>query len=313
MSIILYILLSIALLIFLSGGYVFLVGCVRRKELPWFNEEKLKNTTYGRFYGNIIEADQWLRENHAQDVTMQSHDGLTLHAWWIPADNPKGTVLLAHGYRSTPLVDFGLAFPFYHRIGMNILVPAQRSHGKSEGRYITFGVKESRDFLDWVKYHNKKFGNYPVILSGMSMGASTVMFMADLDLPENVRGIIADCGFSSPKEILSSVYTKVTHLPAGPSLWAAEWFARVFGKFSLTEKNTRKTLAKNKLPILMVHGAQDDFVPCQMTRDGFSACAGKKELLIVEGAEHGVSFLVDPDGYGNALIRFFKENMEENP
>ena len=133
------------------------------------------------------------------------------------------------------------------------------------------------------------------------MGASTVMYMADEPLPDNVKAIIADCGFTTPKDIISSVFESVTHLPAAPSIWAADLFARLFAGFSLSEKNTRKTLAKNKLPILIVHGEKDDFVPCHMSKDAYEACSGPKKLLLVKEADHGVSFLVEPDRYSNEI------------
>jgi pimeloyl-ACP methyl ester carboxylesterase len=201
-----YILIAVILLILTSGGYVFAVACIRRKELPWLDEEAIKKTSYGQHYATIVLGDRFLKENASQEHQIETDDGLKLYGVWIPAENPKGTILLAHGYRSCKMVDFSLAFEMYHAVGMNILVPDQRAHGKSEGKYITFGVKESRDMLSWVNYHNKTFGDIPLILSGLSMGASTMLYLADADLPENVKGIIADCGFTSPKEIIKSVF-----------------------------------------------------------------------------------------------------------
>ncbi len=310
MPVAIYILLSIVLLILVSGFYTFFVACVRRKELPWMFEEELKKTPYGKFYNNIVFGDRFLKDHNAQDVYIESFDGLKLHAMWVPAENPKGTVLFAHGYRSNKLVDFSLAFDMYHNLGMNILVPDQRAHGKSEGKYITFGVKESRDFKSWIAYHNKTYGQYPIILSGLSMGASTVLYLADQSLPENVKGIIADCGFTSPWEILSSVFRSVIHLPATPTLWAAELFVRLFAGFSLKEKDTRKSLKNSKLPVFMVHGSDDDFVPCEMTKQGYEICTGPKELLLVEGADHGVSFLVDRPRYTEMVLCFLKGKVE---
>jgi len=311
MPIVLYILLALVLLLVISGGYVFWLGCVRRKELPWLDEAKIKKTAYGQYYTYIVNADKWLREQKVQDLWLTSHDGLQLYARWIPAENPRGTVIFAHGYRSTPLADFGLAFPMYHAMGLNILVPDQRSHGKSQGRYITFGVKESADFQQWIQLHNKLFGEKPVLLSGMSMGASTVLYLADQPLPENVKGIIADCGFTSPWAIIAHVFQQVIHLPPQPSLWVAEWFARVLAGFSLREKDTVKTLAASRLPVLIVHGEADGFVPCDMTKAGYAACAGKKQLLIVPEAEHGVSFLVDTEGYTRKIEEFLSEIFGE--
>lgn len=310
MSIILWILLGIFLLILFSGAYVFVLACVRRKELPWMVEEEIKKTSYGKYYDCILASDAWLRDNNAQDVYVTVKDGLKLHGYWIPAEEPRGTILLAHGYRSTILVDFGLAFAFYHALGMNILVPHQRAHSQSEGRYITFGVKESEDMKCWIDYHNKTYGNIQMILSGLSMGASTVLYLADQNLPENVKCIIADCGFTSPKDILDKVYRSVVHLPSGPSLWAADLFARVFAGFSLTEKDTRDVLKKAKLPVLMIHGLSDDFVPSDMTRQGYDSCFGAKEILLVEGAGHGTSFLVDKQTYITRVVAFLEKYLE---
>lgn len=302
-----YAFIAVALLILTSGGYVFAVACIRRKELPWLDEEAIKKTSYGQHYATIVLGDRFLKENDSQELQIETDDGLKLYGVWIPAENPRGTILLAHGYRSCKIVDFSLAYEMYHAMGMNILVPDQRAHGKSEGKYITFGVKESRDMLAWVNCHNKTFGEIPLILSGLSMGASTMLYLADADLPENVKGIIADCGFTSPKEIIKSVFHRVIHLPAAPTLWAADLFARIFAGFGLAEKDTRKTLQNSKVPVLLVHGVDDGFVPCEMTRQAYAACKEPKELLLVDGADHGVSFLVNKERYVEVITAFLEK------
>lgn len=309
MPFLLFILGAIILLTIVSGVYVFIVGCVRRKDLPWLVEQEIKKTAYGKYYDHIVASDRWLKDHHAQDVYVTSEDGLKLHGLWIPVKNARGTVLFAHGYRSTMLVDFGLAFDFYHKKGMNLLIPEQRCHGQSEGRFITFGVKESRDMIRWLAFHNAKFGEIPVMLSGLSMGASTMLYLADKELPRNVRGMIADCGFTSPKDILSNVFTRVTHLPATPSIWVTDLAARLVAGFSLTQEDSRRTLPGNRLPIIMVHGLADDFVPSWMTKEGYKVCAGQKQLLLVEGAGHGVSFLIEKDKYTAMVAEFLDTHI----
>ena len=311
MTVVLYILIGVLLLILASGAYVFVQACVRRKELPWMVEEEIKKTNYAKYYNCIVASDAWLKDHNAEDVYITSRDGLKLHGFWIPAENPRGTILLAHGYRSTMLVDFGLAFAFYHALGMNILVPNQRAHAESEGKFITFGVKESEDMRCWIEYHNETYGMQQMILSGLSMGASTVLYLADQDLPQNVKCIIADCGFTSPKAILDSVYRSVVHIPSGPSLWAADWFAKLIAGFSLKQKDTRLVLKDAKLPVLMIHGLNDDFVPSYMTQQAFDVCTGEKDLLLVEGAGHGTSFLVDKETYTRKVIAFLEKHLED--
>jgi fermentation-respiration switch protein FrsA (DUF1100 family) len=243
---------------------------------------------------------------------MESHDGLKLHAHWVPVDDPKGTVILAHGYRSTKFLEFGMVLELYHNLGMNMLLIDQRCHARSEGKYITFGVLESRDLQGWIKFHNEKFGCHPILLSGLSMGASTVLYLADRDLPENVRGIIADCGFTSPKEIIAKVFRDTVHFNAGPFIWAADLFARVVAGFSLYERDSRKSLGRSRLPVLLVHGAEDDFVPCYMTEQAYAACTSQKEMFLVEKAGHGRSYLIDTPGYRKRVIDFLRKYINED-
>lgn len=313
MDIIFFVLCALMLLTLVSGGYVFYVACRRGTELSWLEPEKLKGTAYEKYTDHIQNSARWLSEHKAQDVHIKSYDGLRLHGLWIPAPDAKGTILLAHGYRSTMLVDFGLIFEVYYKLNMNLLIPEQRCHGKSEGKFITFGVKESRDMLSWLAYHQKKLGGGQVVLSGLSMGASTMMYLADQKLPECVKGIIVDCGFTSPAAILSKVYRSVIRLPAGPSIWAADLFARLFAGFSLYEKDSRKSLADSRLPILMVHGTGDDFVPSYMTQQGFDACVSDKELFLVDGAGHGTSFLKQPERYKQLVRSFLEKYLEDFP
>ncbi len=313
MEFVLLLLIGIVLLTIVSGTYLFFAACLRRKELPWQVEEEIKQTPYGKYYDFIVQTTSWLSKHKAVDVYMDSYDGLKLHALWVPAENPRGTVLFAHGYRSTYLVDVGISFEFYHQLGMNLLIPDQRSHGKSEGKYITFGVKESRDFVSWVEYHNSHFGEFPILLDGVSMGASTVLYTADKNLPQNVRGMIADCGFTSPKEIVSAVFRRVTHLPAVPSIWVAEHCARLFGGFSFYECDSRNILKNSKIPVIMAHGTEDDFVPCKMSQEAFSVCGAPKQLLLAEGAGHGLSFLVEKDRYIQMILEFLDKYFGITP
>jgi len=305
-----FIALSVVALLLVSGGCVFIMACLGKRKADWLNENWVKKTPYYIYNEYIQASHRWLKSNNARDVYITSEDGLRLHGFWIPAENPKGTVLMAHGYRSTMLIDFHLGFELFHRLGYNILVPEQRTHGESQGTFITFGVKESRDMKRWLAYYDAEIGKWPVFLYGISMGASTMLYLADRNLPGDVRGIIADCGFTSPAEIISSVFKRLIHLPGTVSLWVANLFAHLFAGFGFWEKDTRKTLRRSKYPVLLIHGDNDNFVPCAMTRQAYEACTGKKELLIVPGAEHGFSFLTDGYAYTASIIDFLKENTK---
>lgn len=303
MDIIIVAISVIILLFIIIGGYTFFAACGRKKEYPWTDLEAMAKIPAYTLYCHVIEGSlQWLTTHSPREISVTSKDGLTLYAYWIPANNAKGTILLAHGYRSTMLVDFGKVLDMYHTQGMNLLLPFQRCHGKSEGKFITFGDKESQDMQCWLSYHNEKLCQCPVVLSGLSMGASTVMYMLDQSLPDNVKAAIVDCGFTSPAEIIGKVFTDTTHLPSGLFIRIADVFARIFAHFSLYAKDTRQSLSKNTLPILMIHGKSDDFVPCQMSIDGFRVCTGDKKLILVDGAGHGLSYLKGQPEYLDAIL-----------
>ena len=296
----------------LAGGYWgFQHACKRIPEPDWDSEEALKKTPYAEFAESLPRAVRWLREHDAQDVAVKSFDGLTLRGKWVPAEKPKATIILFHGYHTHYIHDFAGIFSMYRSIGLNLLLVRQRSHGESEGKYITFGVRERKDVLSWVEFHNRTHGMDNVFLGGMSMGASTLLFAAGAALPPNVRGITADCGFSSPAEILGHIVRKDFHLPPKLVLPLMEVWARALGGFSLYECNSRNTLARSKTPILFIHGKADTFVPCAMSQAGYDCCKSDREIHLVEGAGHGRSYLYQPEELTQALVDFFNRNLSD--
>ena len=297
----------------LAGGYWgFQHACRRVPDPDWASEESLKQSPFAEFAESIPRALRWLRDHNAVDVETRSFDGLTLRGRWIPAENPKATIILFHGYHTHYIHDFAGIFSMYHSIGLNLLLVRQRAHGESEGKYITFGVRERKDALSWIDFHNRTHGMDNVFLGGMSMGASTVLFAAGEELPPNVRGITADCGFSSPAEILGHIIRKDFHLPSRLVLPLMEVWARTLGGFSLYECNSRKCLARSKTPILFIHGKADTFVPCSMSQAGYDCCKSPREIYLVEGAEHGRSYLYEPEKLTRALVDFFNRNLSDD-
>ena len=297
----------------LAGGYWgFQHACKRPSQPDWESVEDLKRSPYAEFADSIPRALQWLRDHNAEDVTVTSFDGLRLSGKWVRAEKPIGTIILFHGYHTHFVHDFSGIFDLYHGLGLNLLLVRQRAHGESEGKYITFGVRERKDVLRWVDFHNRTHGMDNVFLGGMSMGASTLLFAAGEDLPPNVRGITADCGFSSPAEILGHIIRKDFHLPPKLVLPLVDFWARLLAGFSLWDCNSRDTLSRSRTPILFIHGKADTFVPCSMSQAGYDHCASDREIHLVDGAGHGRAYLYEPERLTRALTEFFHRNISDD-
>ncbi len=257
----------------------------------------------------IKTGEDYLLSLPCEDVSITSFDGLTLRGRYIKADVSKRTVIFVHGYQSRGTRDFALAAEFYRSQGCDMLIIDHRACGRSDGKYITFGVKESRDVADWASFISKKAPDLPIYLDGISLGSGTVLMASGLPLPENTVGIISDCGFTSPWDICTHVAKSYFRLPKFPFMYIADLYCNLFAKFSLRKDGkVADALKKNKLPIIFVHGGADNFVPTQMSRDNYAAADCEKEIYIIDGAAHGLSYATDKAFCEEKLISFFERH-----
>lgn len=303
------ILVLIILSMFGAAAYFFKYTMVRADQSKTEKGYEQPDSSWHPYRERMKAAQEWIAANTEEHVSITSFDGLKLSALYIPSQlkQPRGTMIVFHGYRSLATVDFALEAEFLHSLGYRLLIPYQRSHGESEGKYITYGVNERFDCRDWAKYAEKRFGG-DIFLAGISMGSATVMMASNLDLPESVRGIIADCGFTSPWEIISYVGRRDYKLPMQPLLCLVNCFARVCAGVSLKGADARTALSQTKLPVLFIHGESDDFVPLSMTRKNYKACAGEKELYLVKTAAHAQSYAEDTSGCQNVIKAFLAKH-----
>ncbi len=257
-------------------------------------------------YRKFVENGMAFVKNQPyEEIFTKSFDGLRLYGRYYKHEKADCTMILFHGYRSLGTRDFSCAVQMYYEAGLNVLLVDQRAHGKSEGKLITFGVKERRDVLSWIERILQYEGEgQRIMLGGMSMGATTVLLSTELGLPKNVCGIIADCGFTSPIDIIRKVAVQHFKIKGTVILPILNLFCRLFGKFSLYGVSTEEALKNNEIPVMIIHGKADDFVPVQMSELSYSANKGEKMLVIVEKADHGFSFLVDPYYVGENLKTF---------
>lgn len=271
--------------------------CIRREKPP---ENKLyeidPEKPWTVIQGIKDEGKKWIRSNNLEEVSIISYDGLKLHGYFLQAkEKTDKTVLMMHGYRSLDFNDFGCSAKFFHEYGYNVLLPDQRAHGKSQGKNICFGVKERFDCKDWIDFLIKKTGeDSTIFLMGVSMGCATVTMTLGFDLPKNVKGCISDCGFTSPAEILTHILKNDMKMPKFPLLYMHNIGCKVLANFGLWEYSTIDALKTNKIPILFIHGGQDDFVPTWMTHENYKHCKSPKEILIIEKAKHAQCFELEP-------------------
>lgn len=245
-----------------------------------------------------------LSEKHS-DEWLMSADGLRLHATWFPQGECKKIVICFHGYTSQGMKDYLGLSGYYLKNGYSMLLVDVRAHGESEGKYIGFGCLDRIDALKWINWVLRKCGeDVEILLHGTSMGGATVLMMSSLELPAQVKGIVSDCAFTSPKEVFSHVLKSMYHLPAFPVMNISNFLNKRFAGYGLDECNAAREVKKAKVPILFIHGSGDTFVPYSMCETMYENCASSKKKLIIEGAAHAECYYKDTDAYENALTEF---------
>lgn len=271
------------------------------------SQEKMMGEKQNReLVERIRNAAAFLEERVPETVEITAEDGTQLVGHWWPCEHPKRVVIAMHGWRSTWSQDFGLIADFWHDSGCSILFAEQRGQGNSGGDYMGFGLTERFDCRDWVNWVNEKTDIFlPVYLGGVSMGAATVLMASELDLPDNVAGIVADCGFTSPYAIWKHVVEDNFHLSYGIRSMAADDLCKRKIKAGAKSCTTTEALKNTDIPVLFIHGTDDHFVPIEMTYENYKACASEKHLLIVPGAEHAMSYIVDKPAYEDAVRNFW--------
>lgn len=256
------------------------------------------------------QFESWIsavRKLPFEEVNTVSFDGLKLYGKFYKIKEDAPIELMFHGYKGSAERDLSGWVEGCYKIGHNALVVDQRSSGKSEGQVITFGINEHKDCLSWIDFTREHFGSdVKIILTGISMGAATVLMAAGCDLPANVVGVIADCSYSSARDIIKRVI-RLMAMPADALYPFVRLGAKLYGGFDPDKTSPEKALRECHVPVIFFHGETDNFVPCEMSKINFEACASKKRLVTVAKAGHGLSYPVDPEKYITSLQEFLNE------
>ncbi len=306
--ILLYVFLVLVILLVAVIFYFFSLAFVRKNNDDVDDLSSQRNDFLKPYFDIIKSGYDFIDNTEHKRYETISFDGLKLSARYYNQNSEK-TILLFHGYRSSAKHDFSCAVKMYYESGFNVLLIDQRSHGMSEGKLITFGVKESRDVISWLDFLNAKFSPKKIVLSGLSMGATTVLLSLKYKMPENVKCVVADCGFTSPVDIIKKVAKQVFKINATLYIPILNFLCKIFGNFSITNISTVDTVKNTDLPILLIHGKKDNFVPCEMSETTYEAAKSHAKLVTVENADHGLSFLVDTKYVIEQINLFFNENL----
>ena len=298
---------AVILILILSGCIYTYIICFHVPRKHYEDPYQRVNTPQFRSVQHLMDqSTEILESTDCEDVTITSYDGLKLHGRFYAVQDGAPVIIAFHGYRSAALRDCAIGFSLGLKYSYNVLAVDQRAHGKSEGHVITFGVKERYDCRSWAEYVAERFGtDRPILLSGISMGAATVLMAADLDLPRNVKGIIADCAYSSPTDIIRKVCHDIGY-PVKLTYPCVRLGARIFGSFDLGAASAIHSVQNTNLPILLIHGEKDLFVPCEMSQMIYANAANAR-LCTFPQAGHGLSYLADPSRYESICLEFMKD------
>ncbi|MDD6072103.1 MAG: alpha/beta hydrolase [Clostridiales bacterium] len=292
--------LILLLVVYCLYDYVFCQPLKRRPDMHCIPESNL----YKKFRDRMLERVKEIEITPYEEVSILSLEGYRLYGKLFSMKEGAPIIIFFHGYHGVSEWDGYGFFQICKEHGINILMVDERAHGKSEGKVITFGIKERYDCKLWTEYAVKRFGEQTdIFLAGVSMGAATVVMASELGLPENVKGILSDCGYSEPAAILKA-NIKNMRLPVKTIYFLVSLGAKIYGHFDLEEMTSIRAVKDLTVPILFIHGKEDSIVSVSMSEELYEACGGSKERVVIEGADHANSAMSNYEVYEKTVMEF---------
>ena len=303
--VILSICLILAIAVFSVSHYIYREAFFSPPHAHPTPDVEMHGSQYEAVRDHIYRMAHIMEKYPYESITIRSHDGLKLYGRYYHIKDDAPVEILCHGYRSHPYRDCSGGHSLSRKLGYNALVIDQRAHGESDGKVISFGVNERLDCQRWAQYVAERFPGTPIILSGLSMGAATVLMASELELPSSVCGIIADSPYSAPGAIIEKV-CRNHHYPmkiCRPALYLA---ARLWGRFDLKQCTATDAVRYAKVPILLIHGEDDRLVPWTMSQEIAVACGSPVTVEIFPDAGHGLCYVNAPRKYEQAVVSFLQ-------
>lgn len=299
-----FMILSITLLVLAFSYFAYRITFFSPESHRAGVDDPLKGDQYEAVADNIARISHIMERAAFEGISIEAYDGTRLFGRYYHLKDGAPVEILFHGYRSHAFRDCSGGHALSRKMGFNALVVDQRAHGNSGGHTISFGIRERHDVLSWIQYMNSRFGSdSPIILSGLSMGAATVLMSASLSLPKNVACIIADAPFSSPAAIIEKVCAD-EHYPVALCRPFIHLGALIYGGFRLNEIDAKTAVRNTDIPILLIHGEDDRFVPCSMSREIATCSNGHAEIQTFPKAGHGLCYMTDPIRYEQSVLEF---------
>lgn len=312
MTVFLTVIIVLALLLFAFLYVLYDMAFAPRRKYSSVSRRIPNDDQYGPIRELMLSNIDRLEALECEEVSTKSYDGLSLYGRLYKREKENIVEIDFHGYRGHAMRDYCGGCFISKENGISCIIVDQRSHGKSEGKAITFGIKERYDVISWIDFAKEYFGSdVKIILSGVSMGAATVLMASELNLPENVVCILADCPYSSPAEIIKKVARDrgFSDKLVYPFIKLS---ARLFAGINLEEASPIEAVKNTSIPILIVHGDEDRYVPYEMGKRVFEECASnKKKMLTVSKAGHAISYFLDTENYTKTVSDFVDKALQK--
>lgn len=298
--------------------FVVLIGCAIGGSYFMLNlslrpNEKILSEgadSYPFMYNDYPFLQSWvdsLRQTDAlRDTFITNPEGIELHAYYIRAPRSTSkTAVIVHGYTDNAIRMFMIGYLYNRDLQYNVLLPDLQHHGQSEGEAIQMGWKDRLDVMQWMHLAHQLYGDSTqMVVHGISMGAATTMMVSGEEQPSFVKCFIEDCGYTSVWDEFSHELKSAYHLPPFPLMYTTSWLCnRTYG-WSFKEASSLNQVAKCQLPMFFIHGDKDTYVPTWMVYPLYEAKSVPKELWIVPGAAHAVSYKENKQEYTERVKAF---------
>ncbi len=277
-------------------------------------ENASRNTLMGPHFEEYVKSKIKYQENFTnlpfEILEIKSNDGLKLIGrLYVNPKKSNKTAILIHGYNSYGCREYCLTGFKYIDAGYNIFLPDNRACGDSEGKYFTFGIRETEDLTLWINEIIKRFPDGDIVLHGSSLGGATVLMQSNQDLPKNIKAIVSDCAYSTMTREFRFLTKVIAKVPYFPICFINHYFKKATG-CDFTSRTPLDAVKEAKVPIIFLHGDADRFVSYDQGVELYEACTSEKEFVTIEGAGHVGAHVLGEEKFFSAVFNFLDKYVK---